>query len=75
MTQLFTVQELRYIGANEGITETKDGKKSYDSPPHSKEMARMNKQFGRMHGVSALVNMGGLLATVWYGITIAERLQ
>ncbi|KAA6407898.1 MAG: hypothetical protein FRX48_08249 [Lasallia pustulata] len=55
--------------------ETRDGKKSYDSPPHSKEMARMNKQFARMHGISSLLNVGGLLATVWYGITIAERLQ
>ena len=35
----------------------------------------MNKQFARMHGVSSLLNMGGLLATVWYGTTIAERLQ
>ena len=32
--------------------ETRDGKKSYDSPPHSKEMTRLNRQFGRVHGVS-----------------------
>ena len=63
------------IGANASITETKDGKKSYDSPPHSKEMTRMNKQFSRMHGASSLLNLGGLLATMWYGVTIAERLQ
>ncbi|MCJ1238014.1 hypothetical protein MMC14_006001 [Varicellaria rhodocarpa] len=55
--------------------ETRDGKKSYDSPPHSKEMMRMNKSFGRMHGVSSLLNLGGLLATMWYGFTLAERLQ
>lgn len=66
---------IKQVKTDTNIEETKDGKKSYDSPPHSKEMARMNKQFARMHGVSSLINMGGLLATVWYGITIAERLQ
>lgn len=66
---------IRQVETDINNVETKDGKKSYDSPPHSKEMARMNKQFARMHGVSSLLNMGGLLATVWYGMTIAERLQ
>jgi len=55
--------------------ETKDGKKSYDSPPHSKEMMKMNKAFGRLHGISTLLNMAGYFATVWYGVTLAERLQ
>jgi hypothetical protein len=55
--------------------ETKDGKKSYDAPPHSKEMTRLNKQFGRMHGLSALANLGGFLATIWYGFSLASRLQ
>lgn len=55
--------------------ETRDGKKSYDSPPHSKEMARMNQAFGRMHGASSLLNLLGLLATVWYGVVLAERLR
>lgn len=56
-------------------TETRDGKKSYDAPPHSKEMMRLNKTFARMHGVSSLLNLLGLAATVWYGCTLAERLQ
>ena len=55
--------------------ETRDGKKSYDAPPHSKEMTRLNKAFGRMHGASALTNLVGLLVTVFYGVVIAERLQ
>ena len=38
-------------------------------------MMRMNKLFGRMHGISSLLNMVGFAATVWYGVTLAERLQ
>ncbi|KAK2808938.1 hypothetical protein FQN50_004211 [Emmonsiellopsis sp. PD_5] len=55
--------------------ETIDGKKSYDPPPHSKEMVRLNKAFGRIHGISSLVNLAGLLATVYYGVVLADRLQ
>ncbi|TAQ85875.1 hypothetical protein B7494_g5777 [Chlorociboria aeruginascens] len=55
--------------------ETKDGKKSYDPPPHSKEMQELNKAFGRMHGISSLINLGSLLATICYGISFAERIQ
>ena len=58
-----------------GVTETRDGKTSYDPPPHSKEMTRLNKAFGRMHGASAMTNLAGLLVTVFYGVVIAERLQ
>ncbi len=38
-------------------------------------MTRLNKAFGRMHGTSAALNMVGLLATVYYGVVLAERLQ
>ena len=55
--------------------ETRDGKKSYDQPPHSAEMQRLNRRFGALHGVSSLVNLLGFLATVWYGGTIADMLQ
>jgi len=55
--------------------ETKDGKKSYDPAPHSREMQALNRAFGRMHGISSLVNLTAFLATVWYGFTIAGRLQ
>ncbi|TKA65169.1 hypothetical protein B0A49_02721 [Cryomyces minteri] len=54
--------------------ETRDGKKSYDPAPHSKEMEQLNQRFGIMHGVSSLLNMAGLLATMWYGVVLAERL-
>jgi len=55
--------------------ETKDGKKSYDPAPHSKNMQTLNKSFGRMHGISSLVNLVCLIATAAYGVTIAGRLD
>lgn len=55
--------------------ETRDGKKSYDSGPQSKEMQRLNKAFGRMHGISALTNLVGLGVTIWYGFLLADRVQ
>ncbi|RYN58574.1 hypothetical protein AA0118_g7238 [Alternaria tenuissima] len=55
--------------------ETRDGKKSYDAGPHSKEMQALNKQFGILHGVSSLVNMVGLGAMIWYGAVLAEGLS
>lgn len=55
--------------------ETKDGKKYHDAGPQSSEMQRLNKAFGRMHGVSALTNLVGLGVTIWYGVLLAERLQ
>jgi hypothetical protein len=54
--------------------ETRDGKKSYDAPPHSREMVALNKKFGKLHGISSLLNLAGFLATVWYGVSISARL-
>ena len=56
------------------VQESRDGKKSYDPAPHSKEMVKLNKAFGRMHGVSSLLNMAGFLATIWYGVGLSTRL-
>jgi len=55
--------------------ETRDGKKSYDPPPHSTEMQRLNRQFGKMHGISTLINLGGLIVTIWYGFELGKRLS
>lgn len=54
--------------------ETRDGKKSYDPAPHSKEMEKLNKDFAYMHSYSSLLNMTGFIATLWYGVTLASRL-
>ncbi|KMK57636.1 hypothetical protein Y699_03056 [Aspergillus fumigatus Z5] len=55
--------------------ETHDGKKSYDPAPHSKEMMALNKKFGRLHGLSSLINMVSLIATVYYGVVLSKRLS
>ncbi|RMZ87466.1 hypothetical protein DV736_g5307, partial [Chaetothyriales sp. CBS 134916] len=54
--------------------ETRDGKKSHDPPPHSEAMKALNKKFAALHGASSLVNLLAVLATFWYGFTLAERL-
>ncbi|KAK1751746.1 hypothetical protein QBC47DRAFT_405761 [Echria macrotheca] len=56
------------------IQERKDGKKSYDAPPHSQEMQALNSKFSMLHGVSSLLNLGSFIATVAYGVTLASRL-
>jgi hypothetical protein len=55
--------------------ETRDGKKSYDAGPHSKEMEVLNKQFGVLHGVSTIINLGGLGGMIWYGGLLGEGLR
>jgi hypothetical protein len=57
------------------LAETRDGKRSYDPAPHSKEMLALNRKFGRVHGISSLVNLVSLIATVWYGAVLSKRLE
>lgn len=57
------------------LQEKKDGKKSYDAPPHSQEMLALNKRFGQLHGISSLVNLTTFVATVVYGVTLSSRLD
>jgi hypothetical protein len=56
------------------MIERKDGKKAYDSPPHSEAMVALNKRFSILHGISSLLNLGTLAATVVYGVTLSSRL-
>jgi len=39
---------------------------------HPLMSSRLNKRFGIMHGMSSMVNMVGLLATMWYAGTLSE---
>ncbi|KKK15774.1 hypothetical protein ARAM_007065 [Aspergillus rambellii] len=55
--------------------ETRDGKKSYDPAPHSKEMVALNKKFARLHGLSSLVNLVCIGATVFYGVVLSKKLE
>jgi hypothetical protein len=54
--------------------ETRDGKKSWDKGPHSKEMEDLNWRFGVLHSVSSAVNLVGFVGMVWYGGVLAEGL-
>ena len=54
--------------------ETRDGKMSYDAPPHSKEMQGLNQRFAAQHGASTLLNMAGCIATLWYGFYLGSRM-
>ncbi|KAL1843420.1 hypothetical protein VTJ49DRAFT_1770 [Mycothermus thermophilus] len=55
--------------------ERKDGRKAYDAPPHSPEMQALNKRFSILHGISSLLNLGTLVASVAYGFTLSSRLS
>ena len=54
--------------------ETREGKKYYDPGEKSKEMVGLNKRFGKLHGVSSVLNLVGFVAAVGYGITLGGRL-
>lgn len=55
--------------------EQKDGKKSYDPAPHSQEMLALNKEFGKLHGISSLLNLAAFIASLIYGVSLSARLQ
>jgi hypothetical protein len=38
-------------------------------------MQQLNRAFGKMHGISSLVNLGAFIAAIWYGFSLAERIQ
>jgi hypothetical protein len=63
------------ITAKRRQQETKDGKKSYDAPPHSQEMTALNKKFGKIHGLSSLFNLVTFISVVTYGFTLGSRIQ
>jgi hypothetical protein len=69
-----TIRDKRLIFSCSATTESIDGKKSYDAPPHSKEMTELNKEFGKLHGISTVVNLAGLAATIAYGVVLGKRL-
>jgi hypothetical protein len=55
--------------------ETRDGKKYWQEGEKSEEMLRLNKKFSVLHGVSSLINLVGIIATVYYGFVLGERLS
>ncbi|KAI0024748.1 hypothetical protein F4780DRAFT_552747 [Xylariomycetidae sp. FL0641] len=62
------------ITAKRRQQEKEDGKKSWDQGPHSPQMQALNKQFGQVHGISSLLNLVTLAATIVYGFNLAGRI-
>ncbi|KAL7627052.1 hypothetical protein AAE478_003828 [Parahypoxylon ruwenzoriense] len=71
----YLLPETNKVTALRRQQEKKDSKKSRDKGSNSKEMAALNKKFGRLHGISSLLNLVTLLATVAYGINLSTRLE
>lgn len=42
--------------------------KSYSDPEVSDKMKTLNKTFGKLHGVSSLLNLGAVLALGFHGL-------
>ncbi|KEZ46882.1 hypothetical protein SAPIO_CDS0218 [Scedosporium apiospermum] len=57
------------------LQEKKDGKKSWEPAPHSQEMVALNKEFGKLHGISSLLNLTTFIASVVYGFHLGNLLQ
>jgi len=71
----YLLPETNKVTAKRRQQENKDGKNSWDPAPHSEEMSALDKKFGQLHGVSSLLNMATLIATVAYGVTLSASLQ
>ncbi|KAI1402223.1 hypothetical protein F4819DRAFT_455460 [Hypoxylon fuscum] len=71
----YLLPETNKVTALRRQQEKKDGKASYDKAPHSKEMVALNKKFGQLHGISSLLNLVTLVATVVYGVKLSSRLD
>ncbi|KAI5838939.1 hypothetical protein DFP73DRAFT_562699 [Morchella snyderi] len=57
------------------IQETKEGKKYYDEGPKSEAMQKLNSRFGKVHGISSMLALVGLLATGAYGGFLGTSLR
>ncbi|KAI1340522.1 hypothetical protein F5Y15DRAFT_41964 [Xylariaceae sp. FL0016] len=71
---VYFLPETNKVTAKRRDQEKKDGKESWN-PPHSREMEALNKQFGKLHGVSSLFNLVTFVATVVYGVHLSSRIQ
>jgi hypothetical protein len=54
--------------------ETKEGKIPDGSGSQSDEMKALNKRFGMLHGLSNVVNLVEIIATIAYGIVLSQRI-
>lgn len=56
-------------------TETKDDKKYNDMKDMTTEMKHVNKKFSRAHAMAIHLNAISIIATVWYGFSLATRIK
>ncbi|RYP92667.1 hypothetical protein DL770_001180 [Monosporascus sp. CRB-9-2] len=70
----YLLPETNRVVARRSLQEKKDGKRSYDAPPHSDEMAALNKKFGQVHGISSLLNLVTIVSTIVYGFSLSTAL-
>ncbi|KAF1816525.1 hypothetical protein P152DRAFT_388370 [Eremomyces bilateralis CBS 781.70] len=56
--------------------ETREGKRAGEGrdAPVSGEMRALNRRFGVLHGVSSLVNLASVLASVGYAFELSQRI-
>ncbi|RYO82414.1 hypothetical protein DL764_009614 [Monosporascus ibericus] len=71
---VYLLPETNKVVVRRSLQEKKDGKRSYDAPPHSEEMAALNKKFGQVHGISSLLNLVTIISTVVYGFSLSAAL-
>lgn len=48
--------------------------KSYKDPTASEDMKALNRQFGKLHGMSVSLNLVGWVAMVLYGVYLSDGL-
>lgn len=68
-----------YLATTQKFTDwflaKRDGKQWYEEGPKSDEMRALSKKFGILHGISSLLNLGTIIATIAYGFTLGSRIQ
>lgn len=52
----------------------KDDKNWWEPGPHSKDMEELNTQFKVLHGMSSVLNLMTIGATIFYGFTLGGRI-
>lgn len=56
-------------------TETKDSRKFNKEEGMTDEMKRINRSFSHHHAMTIHLNLMSMIATVWYGFSLASRIK
>ncbi|KAI5859391.1 hypothetical protein GGS23DRAFT_325305 [Durotheca rogersii] len=75
MTLTGVVNLIYFLPETNKITALRRAQEKKDGGQNSKEMAALNKQFGKLHGISSLFNLITLIATVLYGVNLSSRFE